>query len=228
MSSPAKNSLPQTSIPVEAQKKSLEQIEDCSKRIIEHVTEQIPSDPKFHSLQYIKSYVAHELRKSWFTSAIVSARIFPFIPNDQGTWDYLSIKVHSPDWVTEILIGTDNQDTTLPIIDAMIKNFEYAVHQETLRAFAECIKNNESLRIWTLYHDIHGKLSEKWQTFIQHWFEYRGIEFDKDASWKCIIKVKVYDVNGQKDITIPIETDTELEIKSQEREDDEPRETMLA
>lgn len=35
-------------------------------------------------------------------------------------------------------------------------------------------------------------------------------------------------MNGQKDITIPIETDTELEIKSQEREDDEPRETMLA
>lgn len=49
----------------------------------------------------------------------------------------------------------------LPIIDTMIRNFEYAVQQEALRAFAECIKNNENLHIRTLYSDVHEKLSEK-------------------------------------------------------------------
>lgn len=117
----------------------------------------------------------------------------------------------------------------LPIIDTMIRNFEYAVQQEALRAFAECIKNNENLHIRTLYSDVHEKLSEKWPTFIQHWFEYRGIEFGKDSSWKCIIKVKVYDAVNQKDIIIPIETDTELELKPQKRQhNEEPWETMIA
>lgn len=63
-SSLGKNPLPQTNTPAEAQKKPLEQIEDCSKRIIETISQEISSNPKFQSLQYIKSYVAHELRKS--------------------------------------------------------------------------------------------------------------------------------------------------------------------
>lgn len=223
------NSAPQTTIPSESQETPLEQIRSCSKRIIETISQQISSDPKFQSLQYIKFYIADELRKAWFSSALVSAQIFPFIPNDQGTWDYLSIRVHGAWGVTEVLVGTDNREDTLPIIKNIIENFEYAVQQEALRAFAECIKNNDDFDMGTLYHEIHTKLSEKWQTFIQHWFEYRGIEFDKDSAWKCIIKVKVYDAVNESEVIIPIETGTKLEIKPRERrEDDEPRELMLA
>jgi hypothetical protein len=41
--------------------------------------------------------------------------------------------------------------------------------------------------------------------------------------------VNVYDAVNEKEVTIPIETDTKLEIKSRERkDDDEPRELMLA
>jgi hypothetical protein len=214
--------------PPKIEKKSLEQIESCSKRIIEHIAQEISSNPKFQSLQYIKSYVADELRKSWFSSAIVSARIFPFIPNDQGTWDYLSIQVYSPEGTTEVLIGTDDRENTLPIIEMIITNFEHAVQQQALHAFAEGIKNNDDFSMGTLYREIHTKLSEKWQTFTQHGFEYRGIEFDKDPAWKCIINVKVYDAVNEREVIIPIETDTELEIKTRKHDDDEPRETMIA
>lgn len=52
-------------------------------------------DPEFHSLQRIKQYLTGKLKKRGISPVIISAHIVPFIPNTDGTYDYIIISINS-------------------------------------------------------------------------------------------------------------------------------------
>lgn len=120
----------------------------------------------------------------------------------------------------------------------MLDNFEDSVQKASLEAFKNCIKENTEFDIEMIHSAVHGELSRVSKTFLQHGFVYKGVTLGKNPTTNTtIINISVFDTTNEAEITIPVDTETILEIKpqqkrpsrdDQEEEDDEDIESRIA
>ena len=116
----------------------------------------------------------------------------------------------------------------------MLNNFEKSVQIASLEACLDCIKNNAEFDTQDLYHAVHERLSNASKTFMQHGFEYRGINLQKDPeTQETIIEVITFDAVNEIETKIPIGTGIILEPKPSDQKPKrenrrEKIETMLA
>lgn len=112
--------------------------------IAELIAQKIESDPAFHSLEAIKKFIGEELKKRGINSMIVSAQLLPFMPTTDGQYAYLSVdvKIAMPRGGINFSLETADREKVVPVLTAMLDNFEKQTSQKALEAFVTGIAEN--------------------------------------------------------------------------------------
>jgi len=141
--------------------------------IAELIAQKIESDPAFHSLEAIKKFVEEELKKRGINSMIVSAQLLPFMPTTDGQYAYLSVdvKMAMPRGGINFSLETTDREKVIPILTAMLDNFEKQTARKALEAFITGIaENGGAMEVTSLAEKIKTVLESDKHIFLQHGF----------------------------------------------------------
>lgn len=203
--------------------------------IAELIAQKIESDPTFHSLAAIKKFIEEELKKRGINSMIVSAQLLPFTPTTDGQYTYLSVDVKTamPRGGINFSLETADRENVVPVLTAMLDNFEKQTAQKALEAFVCGIaENGGAMEVNSLAQKIKTVLESDKHIFLQHGFNLQWVKIGQDNETREVkIYLELHDIPNGAIIHMPIPT----WITPEKEEDTERRrgrsikgETMLA
>lgn len=196
------------------------------------IVEKIETDPSFHSLEVIKSFIKEELEKRGITSVIIQAQLLPFIPTNDGQYAYLSFNITSgaPRGGICFSLETDNKEKIIPLLTHLLDNFEKYTSEKVLEAFvSEIAENDGAIEVTQLEEKIKTILEIDQHLFLQHGYKLRWVKIGQDnETGEVKIYIELFDNPNNEIIHLSVPTGIIQEKPKKEKSRSRSWETMLA